>query len=101
MPYNIYDFGELVKVSATFKNATTGGVIDPDVVNLSVRTTAGVVTTYTFSVDANLIKEDVGQYYAMINVNQTGFWFYRWWSAGFGQTAKEKEFKVRTAYAVE
>ena len=101
MPYNIYDFGELVKVSTTFKNATTGGVIDPDVVKLSIRTPAGIVTTYTYGVDSDLIKEDVGQYYAMIDANQAGFWFYRWWSTGSGQTAKEKEFKVRTAHAVE
>lgn len=101
MPYNTYDLGDLVKVSAMFKNADTAGVIDPDVINLSVRTPAGAVTTYTFSVDANLIKEDVGQYYAMISVNQSGYWFYRWWSAGYGQTAKEKEFEVRTAHAVE
>ncbi len=101
MPFNIYDLGDLVKVSATFKNADTAGVIDPDVINLSVRTPAGAITTYTHGVDANLTQDDVGQYYAMINANQAGYWFYRWWSAGFGQTAKEKEFKVRTAQAVE
>jgi len=36
----------------------------------------------------------------VINVNQAGFWFYRWWSTGFGQAAQEKEFKVRTAQAM-
>jgi hypothetical protein len=101
MPYNIYDLGDLVKVSATFKDAGTGGVIDPDVINVSIKTPAGLLTTYTHIVDASLIKEGVGQYYAMVNANEPGFWKYRWWSAGYGQTAKEKEFKVRTAEAVE
>jgi hypothetical protein len=101
MPYNIYDLGDLVKVSATFKDAGTGAAIDPDVINVSIRTPTGVVTSYTYSVDANLIQENVGEYYAMVNANESGFWFYRWWSAGFGQTAKETKFEIRTAQAVE
>lgn len=100
MPYNIYDLGRYVRVWATFKSGDTGSVIDPDTVKLSVQTPAGAVTTYTYGVDANVIKEDVGKYYARIDANQPAFWFYRWWSIGFGQTAAEKEFKVRTAQAI-
>jgi len=101
MPFNIYDLGDRVRVSAAFKNAEIQAAIDPDVINLSVRSPAGMVTTYTHGVDANVVKDDVGRYYAMVNANAPGFWFYRWWSAGFGQTAKEKEFKIRTAEAIE
>ena len=32
MPFNTYDLGDYVRVWATFKDYTTGGVIDPDVV---------------------------------------------------------------------
>ncbi len=101
MPFNIYDLGDRVKVSAAFTDAGTGELIDPDVINVTIKTPAGVLTTYTHVADANLIKEDVGQYYAMVNANEPGFWKYRWRSGGYGQTAKEKEFKIRTAHALE
>jgi len=101
MPYNIHDLGDVVRVSATFTDADTDALIDPDVVKLSIRTPAGIVTTYTYGVGGSVVKQAVGQYYSVINSNQAGFWFYRWWSAGYGQTAREKEFKVRTAHAVE
>ena len=78
----------------------TESPIDPDVVKLSVRTPAGVVTTATHGVESTIVKEAVGKYFAHIDANEAGFWFYRWWSTGFGQTAKENEFKVRTAQAV-
>ncbi len=100
MPFNIHDLGDVVRVSATFTDADTDSVIDPDVVKLSVRTPAGIVTTYTYGVGGNVVKEAVGQYYSVINANQAGFWFYRWWSTGFGQAAKENEFKVRIAQAL-
>jgi hypothetical protein len=101
MPFNIYDLGDLVKVTAAFSNKQTGEAIDPDVISVSIKTPAGVLTTYTYVADASLVKDDIGQYYAMVNANEPGFWKYRWWSAGFGQTAKEKEFKIRTAQAIE
>lgn len=100
MPYNIHDLGDVVRVSATFTDVDTEGTVDPDVIKLSIRTPAGVVTTYTFGVGAYIIKQAVGEYNAVIDANQSGFWFYRWWSTGFGQAAKEKTFKVRTAQAV-
>jgi hypothetical protein len=101
MPFNIYDLGDPVKVWAAFKNAETQAAIDPDVINLSVKNPAGAVTTYTHGVDANVFKDDVGHYYVIVNANAPGFWFYRWWSAGFGQTAKERNFKIRAAQAIE
>ena len=100
MPFNYYNLGGYVRVWATFKDGATGGVIDPDTVKLSIKTPAGTVTTYTYGVDANVVKEDVGKYYTRIDANEPEFWWYRWWSTGFGQAAAEREFKVRTARAV-
>ena len=90
MPYNIYDLGDSIRVSATFTDADTQDAVDPDVVNLSIRTPDGTLTTYTYGVGGNVVKADVGQYYSIVDVNQSGSWFYRWWSTGFGQAAKEK-----------
>jgi hypothetical protein len=101
MPWNIYDLGKTVRVRATFKNGDTGDPIDPDVVNVTLKSPAGALTTYTHGVGSNVVKESVGNYYAMVSASLSGFWKYRWWSAGFGQTAKERKFQVRTAEAVE
>ncbi len=101
MPYNIHDLGDVILVSAAFVDGDTEAPIDPDAVMLSIRTPAGVVTTYTHGVNSTIVKEAVGQYFAHIDANEAGFWFYRWWSTGFGQTAKENEFKVRNAQAIE
>jgi hypothetical protein len=100
MPYNIHDLGDVIRVSAAFINGGTDDPIDPDVVKLSIRTPAGVVTTHTYGIGGTIVKEAVGQYFAHIDANQAGFWFYRWWSTGLGQAARENEFKVRGAQAV-
>ena len=97
MPYNIYDLGDSIRVSATFTDADTLDAVDPDVVNLSIRTPDGTLTTYTYGVGGNVVKADVGQYYSIVDVNQSGSWFYRWWSTGFGQAAKEKRKPHTTA----
>lgn len=100
MPYNLHDLGDVIRVSATFIDGDTADAIDPEVVKLSIRTPAGAVTTYTYGVGGTVVKEMVGQYFANVDANQAGFWFYRWWSTGFGQAAKENEFKVRIAQAL-
>lgn len=101
MAYNQHDLGDLVVVNAEFTNAELGGVLDPDVVKLSVRKPDDSVTTYTYGVDAIVVRDDVGQYHADLDVDQSGIWFYRWWSTGDGQGARERQFEVLPARAVE
>ena len=100
MANNIHDLGDLVRVSATFKDAETEDELDPTEVSLSVCTPDGEVVTYVYDTDAEVVKEDVGMYYADLDANQTGTWFYRWWSTGTGQASEEGRFTVRGLNAI-
>ncbi len=101
MPNNTYELGELVKVTVEFTDEDTGNVIDPDAVKLSVRSPANVTTTYTYGVGAVIVRDSQGNYHANIDTTQLpGAWYYRWWSTGNGQTAREKRFDVRAATAI-
>lgn len=101
MSFNTYDLGDLVRVSAAFTDVALGGAIDPDVVKLTIKEPDATVTTYVYGTDAELIKDSIGNYHADIDADQSGTWYYRWWSTGSGQAAAEKRFDVRVAYAVE
>jgi hypothetical protein len=100
MSANTYDLGDLVRVEASFSDALLGGAIDPDVVKLSVKAPGAETVTYTYDDDATIVRDELGEFYAHIDANATGTWFYRWWSTGDGQAAIEKRFQVRGASAV-
>ena len=100
MDYNVHDLGDSVRVRARFEDNWGGGPIDPDVVKLSIRTPAGVVTTFTYDDGDEVVKYGTGQYYSDINANAAGLWHYRWFSTGNGQAAIEKRFYVNEARAL-
>ena len=97
-----YNLGALVTVRGAFTDPATAAAIDPDVIKLSVLTPDGVVTTYVYGTD-DLVKktaDTTGQYSADLNAQQAGWWYYRWWSEGIGQAAREGRFKVRAPKAI-
>ena len=94
-----HDLGDLVRVSGEFRNSTND-LADPTAVNLSFRTPAGVTTTYIYSTDAELVKDTTGKYHVDIDANESGVWYYRFFSTGTGQAAEERQFVVRPAVAV-
>lgn len=101
MAADFCNLGDYPKVYVTFHNRTTGEYIDPAAVMLSVRTPDGTVTTYVYGEDGSPIQQEAtGRYYAFLDADQAGTWFYRWWATGDGQSAEEKRFEVRTARAV-
>jgi hypothetical protein len=93
-----YDLGDLVRVSGAFTNSA-GTAQDPTVVKASVRTPAGVVTTYTYGVDAGLVKDSTGNYHLDVSAAEIGWYYYRWFSTGTGQAADEGWFEVVDARA--
>jgi RPA family protein len=86
-----YDKGDLVRVTGTFTNAA-GTAIDPTMVKFQVLNPAGTTTTYTYGVDAALVKSAVGVYYVDISADVTGIYYYRFYSTGTGQAADEGQF---------
>lgn len=96
MAENVYDLGDLVRVTTTFTTAA-GVAVDPTAVFLAVKNPAGTTTTYTYGISAGLIKSAAGVYYLDVDANAAGYWFYRWYSTGTGQAAAQNAFKVNAS----
>lgn len=90
---NFFQVGDLVRVTGTF-TTLAGAATDPTNVYFSFKTPAGTTTTYTYGVDAALVKSSTGIYYVDVNVTAAGNWYYRFYSTGTGQTADESYFAV-------
>ena len=97
---NHYAAGNLIRVSAAFTNSG-GSAVDPAAVLLKVRTPAGTVTTYTYGVDAGLVKASTGNYYYDVDASTRGEWTYRWYSTGSGQAAAEGAFTIEASTFLE
>jgi hypothetical protein len=82
-----YEKGQVVRATGTFKDST-GSLVDPSVVKFRTRTPAGVVTEYTYGVNADLARDSLGVYHFDIALTTAGLWKYRWISTGVGAAAK-------------
>jgi hypothetical protein len=89
---NHYQKGEPVLCEATFTNPETDEPLDPDTVILKVQDPDEIETSYTYGVDAEVIKDSVGVYHLDVLANKSGTWFYRYESPG--QAANESWFYV-------
>jgi hypothetical protein len=97
---NSYALGNLVRVSVIFTNSA-GTAIDPGAVKCQVRLPAGTITTYTYGVDAGVVKDSTGNYHLDIDANTAGEWLYRWYSTSTGQAASEAVFTVEASVFTE
>lgn len=92
---NLYLVGALVRTRGVFKNAA-GTAVDPDAVQFKVRTPSGVITTYNYVTDAQLVRVSTGSYYVDVSASEPGTYRYRFSSTGTGQAADEWEFSVQS-----
>ena len=90
-----YDQGDLVQVTATFKNASTGAVLDPTAVYLKVCAPDHTETIYQYGVGATISRVSTGVYRANIDASQYGKYQYRWYSTGNGQASEPQSFYVK------
>ena len=80
--------GNEVRTTAIFTNlADNGGLIDPTEVNCDVTDPNGTLAQYSYPTGAEIVREDIGEYYLPILLNATGYWTVRWWSDGNMQTS--------------
>lgn len=89
----LYDKGDIVQVTGAFTNAAAAPQ-DPTAVVFRMVNPAGTVTSYTFGVDGQLVKDSVGNYHVDVDASVEGVWHYRWESTGTGQAAEEGQFTV-------
>ncbi len=89
-----YDIGDLVRLSATFTN-TAGVVTDPTATTCAIKVPSGTVTTYTYLVDVDLVRDSAGAFHLDYSPVAEGIHTYRFVGTGACQTAEEKPFYIR------
>lgn len=90
---NHYSKGQVVRVSALFENAA-GTDLDPTAVLMKYKDPSGNITSLVYLTDAELVKDSTGNYHVDIDADESGAWYYRFYSTGTGQTANEGSFQV-------
>ena len=81
-----YDVGDRVRLSGAFTDAD-GDYHDPGAVFCAYTDPSGNETVLEYGVDADLVKNDTGQYHVDIDVDEAGRWPYRFYATGVGQAA--------------
>ncbi len=89
-----YDVGDVARLSTTF--AASGLAVDPSSVALTILTPAWASTTYTYGVDAQIVRSSTGAYYCDVTLTAPGRYGWRWVSAGTGAAATESWLMVRS-----
>jgi len=90
---NVYDKGDLIRLTATFTVSTTP--TDPTTVTLKVKDPSGNVATYTYAL-AEITKSSTGIYYKNISLDEAGYWYYQWTGTGAVESVEEDYLMVRT-----
>lgn len=94
MSINVYDIGDLARVTGTFEDED-GVKTDPTGVTFHFQDPSGNKVSYVYGVDAELAKDSTGIYHADVSVDEVGTWHYRWTSTGTGSSSEEKQFVVK------
>lgn len=91
---NLYDIGDQVRCSGTFTDSA-GNQQDPDAIYAKILDPSGNVASYQYGVDQQVVKAEQGVYYIDVDCDESGWWHYRIYATGVGQSAGEQRFRVR------
>lgn len=86
--------GNIVHCTASFRDVTSGSLVDPASVKFKVETPGGVATEYTYGAGGQVQRLAVGEYYSDVDLDAAGVWHFRFSSTGTGQAAEEDSFSV-------
>ena len=70
-----------LQLRATFKDLN-GDIADPSTITLGVKTAGGVTTNYVYNTATQVVRESLGVFYANIQFNEAGSWYYEWVGTG-------------------
>jgi len=88
-----YTLGATARLRGTFRDDNQT-LANPAGVFLRVLPPSGVIASYEYGVDDEVMRESTGVYVADIVVNQEGRWRYRWEATGTNDGAGEGYFDV-------
>jgi hypothetical protein len=78
---NSYDSGDLVRISAAFKDLNQA-YVDPSVTIFTAKLPDGTLYTKQYGTDLELIKDSTGNFHIDLYVNQSGIYSYRFSGSG-------------------
>ena len=83
-----YDIGDTRHLQATFKNISSVNT-DPTTVTFKMREPDGVITTYVFNTDSQLVKSAAGVFHVDWPIAKQGR--HAWSMAGTGAVAQKEQ----------
>lgn len=94
MTINLYDRDQPVRVTALFQDED-GNDVDPATVELTVISPSGIERSFTYGGSPDTVtRASTGNYFADVEANEAGDWFYRWTSTGTGAGVQDSQFMV-------
>lgn len=94
-----YLVGEVVVIPLAITNSA-GAAADPGALRLKVKKPDDTVTTYTYGVAPEIVKDSVGNYTATIPLPTSGAWYYRWEADTPNPGAVELDFVVKPSRVI-
>jgi hypothetical protein len=88
-----YTLGTMVRLNGSFRTVY-GALDDPATVTFEIQVPSGTITTYTYGVDNELVRESEGNYYVDWTTADSGTYTYRFASVGTVTAANENTFTV-------
>ena len=93
---SVYDVGDGVRISVTFRDPVGGALVDPASVEFRFKTPDGTETTYTYPAD--ITRTSAGNYHRDVVLAANGAHYYRWASSGTYPSAAEGLFVVSRSH---
>lgn len=75
------DIGDTKKLRLSEIKDESGDLVDPTEVTIAIRAPDGTITTHTLAAD-EVVRNDLGDYFFLLELTQAGAWQYRWNTSG-------------------
>ena len=94
-----YVAGTTVTIPLVLEDESTGSPYDPTILKFIYTSPAGVSTTRTYGVDADLIKDASGTYHVDITLTTGGVWGWAWVVDDVAKVVVDGELFIRSRLA--
>jgi len=85
--------GDVVRCSGTFRDSADA-LVNPTTVTFKLKDPNGVVTTYVYGTNAEVLRPSTGLYVVDVEPTMAGTYKFRFSSTGTGKAAGESSFTV-------
>jgi hypothetical protein len=93
---NKYELLTTVRTEAEFYDVE-GNLVDPVPLTFKFKTPGGVITTYTYGTNAQIVRRSLGRYTVDVLGNEAGVWYYRYNGGNTPQTSIEEQFFINAS----